>query len=405
MQFTYENVGVKALSADSRLEGGRYHARSVKVGDRECKTTRRFWNSFHGRFRIAPNVYNYYDHNEVFQRIGDRTTNQEIRVTIREPGDGFAMPELLAISSPKTPIMRYRYLAELMGKLGVKDLQYDNGSVTTQHAPRIGTEPFKIGADEFVNRFTLDTPIDGWGKPAVYVSLLRLICTNGAIGYHPCFRSEINLGQKNDTPTYAIERAIQNYNSEEGFTGIRQRFESAMNSWSSLRETRRLGDVVDGLHRGKNFNTQIGDERWELGAGGNRLIPSRARLAFENMTGDMRWEYGLTNLDTVTTKRSRLVPTKARVMDLINYASELATHHVNEGGSRALQAWIGETIGQEYDLEGTGLKFPEFKDFFLQRQTELTEKDQSQKDSAVARLAAARVRLGLDSAAPAPSAN
>src|SRR5688572_8494484 len=140
MQFTYENVGVGTLSAESELRNGKYHAKSIMVGDRECQPTARFWNSFHGRFRIGPNVYNYYSHNEVFDRIKERTSNREIRVTIKEPTERRERPLLLAISSPMTAIMRYDALAGLMAKLDVRELKYSDGIVSTEHAPRVGSE-------------------------------------------------------------------------------------------------------------------------------------------------------------------------------------------------------------------------------------------------------------------------
>jgi hypothetical protein len=48
----------------------------------------------------------------------------------------------------------------------------------------------------------------------------------------------------------------------------------------------------------------------------------------------------------------------------LNFASELATHHAQPAGSRALQAYIGGFISEEYDLEGTAENVTEFADFF-----------------------------------------
>ena len=53
-----------------------------------------------------------------------------------------------------------------------------------------------------------------------------------------------------------------------------------------------------------------------------------------------------------------------RVYDLLNFSSELATHHSDAAGNRALQAYIGSLISEEYDLEGTAENVTEFADFF-----------------------------------------
>lgn len=51
--------------------------------------------------------------------------------------------------------------------------------------------------------------------------------------------------------------------------------------------------------------------------------------------------------------------------DLLNFASEVATHHANEVGGRTVQAYIGDLISNEYDLEGTADHFSNWKDFFI----------------------------------------
>jgi hypothetical protein len=54
-------------------------------------------------------------------------------------------------------------------------------SSPSEHAPRYNPT-FQIARDGFQNKFVLDTPIDGYGRPAVYLSMLRLICANGLVG-------------------------------------------------------------------------------------------------------------------------------------------------------------------------------------------------------------------------------
>lgn len=352
----------------------------MNVDGIDCRPTRRFWNSLHARFGLSPSIYKLYDHMDVFNRIAERYKKHDIRVTIERTGGSGA--QLLAVSNPENAIIRYDQLQDIMAPLGVTNLQYSNGIVTTNHTPKQNSEPFAIGPDQFCNKFSVDTPIDGYGSPATYVSLMRLVCTNGMIGYSPAFRSEINIGSRKDMPTFAIERAIQNFNSDEGFADIRARIGSAMNSWASIREARALEKVIYGLHSGNDFRTDAGKTSQYMGSDGVwRYTQSKAQKSFDAMIGNLRDFYRISNLDTLSPKKLRSLPCNCRVMDMINFASELGTHHCSDAGNRKLQAWIGETIGQEYDLEGTGTEFPEFNTFFLERYREQRTAQIEEKDA------------------------
>ena len=189
---------------------------------------------------------------------------------------------------------------------------YRGGVVRSTHVPRSGEHGFHIGPDQFRNRFVVEAPIDGFGQPRIYLSLLRQVCSNGAVGYSPAFRSDIRMG--NDA-AYTLERALGQFDHDEGFAALRQRFESAQKSWASIRETMllhktisRLGDGRDGRLRGRRLHEEL-----------NRVA------------GDLNALYGLANLETLSAKRQRVLPAKCRVYDLINFASELATHGAAAG--------------------------------------------------------------------------
>jgi hypothetical protein len=74
---------------------------------------------------------------------------------------------------------------------------------------------------------------------------------------------------------------------------------------------------------------------------------------------------GLANLDALSVKRQRTLPAQAKVYDLLNFASEVATHHATAAGNRTLQAFLGDLISNEYDLEGTGEHLGDWRDFFI----------------------------------------
>ena len=65
------------------------------------------------------------------------------------------------------------------------------------------------------------------------------------------------------------------------------------------------------------------------------------------------------------------LPAKCRVYDLVNYASEVATHHADSAGAWQLQAYIGKLIADEFDLEGTADGGADFDAFFVPQQAEV----------------------------------
>ena len=85
-----------------------------------------------------------------------------------------------------------------------------------------------MSGDSFQNKFIIETPIDGYGRPSVYLSMLRLICSNGMVGYSPTFRSELATGKGENGVSFVLERVLEGFNNEDGYAALRQRFESAI---------------------------------------------------------------------------------------------------------------------------------------------------------------------------------
>jgi hypothetical protein len=101
------------------------------------------------------------------------------------------------------------------------------------------------------------------------------------------------------------------------------------------------------------------------GDGASEFEGSPLFSSFHKMTGDLTRIYGLASMDTLSVKRQRTLPTACKVYDLLNFASEVATHHATEAGNRTMQAYIGDLISGEYDLEGTVDRFGDWRDFFI----------------------------------------
>ena len=303
----------------------------LRVQNKWYATSRRFWTSFFARFGFSDSIFKYYTHQEVFDRICERKPDTKLRFCLDDR-------RALAISNPNKELMKVSSFEKIVHRFAGEDVEYDGGVVTSTYTPTSGEHLFKIGPDAFYNRFMLETPMDGYGKPSIYLMMLRQVCSNGAVAYAPAFRTEITVG---DNPEYNLERALQSFDSDEGYSALRQRFEASQLAPASLWECLRLHKRLKGLN------------------------DKDAIKAFDKVVGDIYNHYGVANLDAISEKKLRLLPAKCKVYDLINIASEVSTHKTKGEESRSLEAWLGSTISGEFDLEGTSKAKGDFQGKFL----------------------------------------
>lgn len=326
----------------------------------------RFWSSLYSRFQINNAFFKFFDHQEVFQRITEVEKNDKIRVTIernRDTGDS----RLLAATGLNKPVVVYDDFLDILQKFQTDPggVRYHNGVVVSTHSPRIGQSEFKIGGDQFTNKYELHCPVDGYGTPSVYLSLLRWICSNGAVGFAKAFQTTLALGSGSDNVTYTLQRALDSFTNDEGYALMRGRFELAAHSWASIREHQSLYRVLLGLQNDPIFRETAKDWR-KADSNDLAMSPGNALMkAYDRYLGDPFKIYN-NDPNLMSAKRQRSLPMSCKVYDLFNFATELATHHVSERGARQLQAWVGEMLSNDYDLEESCDHFSDWRDLFLQ---------------------------------------
>lgn len=314
----------------------------VDIEGQRCVTSARFWKSIFQTYRFGASTFRYFQPQEVFSRICEVSRYDALRVVIEHHEKG--PPVALAVSRPGNALVSIDQVRELSQTHGATESFYGNGVMSCTFMPKSGEHSQAIGRDDFANRFLLDVPIDGFGDARIHVALLRLICANGAIGYNRAFASDIPSSK---APYHTLTRAIECFDHADGFAALRERFLAAQSSWASVHDAHTLQ---------RRLVKAIVTER----GGKTALLENLDRL-----TGRLREYYGVTNLDTLPVRRQRLLPVKCRVYDLLNFASEVATHAVEPDSARHLQAWIGDTLADEFDLEGTAGEVKEFADLLL----------------------------------------
>ena len=339
------------------------HTEDLLMHGQPVKTSRRFWHSLQVRFGFTANIFRYFSHAEVFQRISTKAPDDKIRWCL-ERNTETNTTRLMAVSNPKTAVIPHDDLENLLNRHRAKETLYHEGVVRSCHTPRHAT-PFTISGDGFEAQYVIETPIDGFGKPSIYLAMLRQICSNGAVAMTPAFRSEINLGRGGANATFGLVRALEGFNNEEGFMALRQRFESSTRSWASVNEVTRFGRLLVGMVNAKEVPGRLVAPKIKGADGASLMDGSPMMHAFSKMAGDLTSIYGLANMDALSAKRQRTLPSACRVYDLLNFASEVATHHAKPAGGKRIQGFIGELVSGEYDLENTVDQFADWKEFFL----------------------------------------
>lgn len=310
--------------------------------------TQRFLTSFLARIGQGKSIFNLYTHAEVFQTATERLTDDgefTSRVTLAYPEDQ-ETPELLSAVSPGKAILKYDDLIDVLDRWGGEKLSYEDGEVISEHTPRSGEHNFSIGPDQFCNRFVINTPIDGYGRPKTYLALLRLVCVNGMVAMSKLFRSDVGKGSEDTLG--CLLRVLESYDSDEGFSALRQRMASSQNSWASISEA---SDLFKLLFRLSDQGCFRDDD----------VLPE-----FHELIGDIREDYGIVQEDAISKKRQKALPVRCTVAHLLQFASEVSSHRMVDKANR-VQSWMGQTFAEEYDLEGSLEKCPEFKDFFKKK--------------------------------------
>lgn len=377
--YNYSKMRDLNVLTEPDAKTGKPTVTAVEVDGEPMRPTPRFWVSLFSKWGINKACFKFFDFPEVFSRISEREPNDRVRICVERSG-GNTRPTLLAATNPDNPIVVYNELLEKLNAFDGQDIRYHEGIVESIHTPRV-TDTFKVAGDAFQNRFCMSSPIDGYGSPNLYLMLLRMVCVNGMIAMSKAFKSSLSLGKGGDEVGHSIARALDSFNNEEGYSALRQRVEVATRSWASVYEAESLYSTLVKLHSNNQIKTDVdlamgGSIRRVLGLNddnrdeaGNEFKKTPYLAAYHRLTGDVQHIYGIANMDALSQKRQRVLPTKASAYDLINLATEVATHYTKPGADRVLNGWVGNFIGSgnEFDMEQTMDQYKDFSDFLVER--------------------------------------
>ena len=338
--------------------------------------TQRFIGSLtsnYGSLGLSTKLFNLFSHKEVFDRMSDRCSEGFGYATYEKGGKSY----LLGARKPGKALAQYDGTMEMLHDNDGQEIRFnpDAGTITSWHTPQHVGE-FQIGGDMLTPKFVTEIPIDGFGQPQIYLSMIRQVCTNGMIGYGKAFRTQINLGTADADVIHSVARHIDSYNNEEGFEAIQSRLDASTQSWASIGE---VAAVTKLLSNTAMTAPAKAPERFdfEVEAQFANSDAYKVNKAFRNMTGDIQNLYGLASLDALSKKKLAAMPAHCTMYELLNFTTEVATHFVkNPNEAKKFQAQVGNFLGNEYDLEGTKAAYPDFADWYVGNEDYATERQE-----------------------------
>lgn len=340
----------------------------IQFKDRDGKertviASERFWRSLASKVGFAESIFKLFTQEEVWERIKesrlltnddrDSGTDGRLRLVVDTRTNG-----ALALTSADKGYVNYEKYLGMADEHGGEDFRYSDGIITSVHDCTGSCPVLKVVDEDFRPRIYVETPIDGYGHPNVYLGMLREVCVNGIVAMSTAFRTEVNASQRvHDDGTnpimFTLDRMFETFSNDEGFDALARRLEKARTTPLSLAEASRFMRILQ-THRSKFDPEEI--------------------QHFEQLMGDFCHAYGIVDPKQLSKKKMAMLPTAATVYDTINFFTEIVTHHTKGTNrndvrfTRVAQAEIGRMLGNTsgFDLEDTddesfaGKEYPAF---------------------------------------------
>ena len=210
----------------------------------------------------------------------------------------------------------------------LQDFSYHDGIITGRFD--LG-EAWDIPNDsKYGVHISTEVPVDGMGTPETTLATWRQVCSNGAVAEAPLFRTKMEV---KDNSGEHFRRLLRSFSNPRGVEMLHERLIAANGTKAS----------VDEVYQAESFiRRQVRDARHQM------LLCERLQEVADNPCV----RYGVTDLGAIGERRRGLLPTGASVADVMNFISELNTHHGELLKNRnAADGLLGEYYARSYDLE------------------------------------------------------
>ena len=320
----FEPVPVTPREMVGMLDCDASKINGLVIGQSTYKLSDRFYKTLASELGIPFGVFGFFSPFEVMTRAAEKEPLLPLRVTV-DIEQGLA----LGLTQNKGVPMPVKYIENVLHEdRRLQEIEYGNGMLS---AMLDLDDPWDVPNDSTYHvRVRCRVPVDGVGMPDMSLATWRQVCSNGAVAEAPLFRTKMEI---KDNSGEHFRRLLASFSNPSGVEMLQERMYAAAGTKASV------GEVVllEGLIRRSVANTR-----------NQMLLRERLNMIAENPCV----RYGVTDLTNIGMKKRPLLPVGCSVADLLNFASELATHHANLlKADSTLHSFSGTVLSKGFDLE------------------------------------------------------
>ena len=309
--------------ADSVVEeNGRFKALAIE--GEEYKPSQRFLKGLSQRMKVPLSVFELFTPLEVIRRAAERVPDLQLRLTV----DRGKRQALALIEDKGVPMPAGNIEIIMKEDRRLQDFDYHDGVITGRFD--LGEAWDIQGDSKYGVHISTEVPVDGMGTPEATLATWRQVCSNGAVAEAPMFRTKMEV---KDNSGEHFRRLLRSFSNPRGVELLHERLIAANGTKAS----------VDEVFQAESFiRRQVRDARHQM------LLCERLQEVADNPCV----RYGVTDLGAIGERRRGLLPTGASVADVMNFVSELNTHHGELLKNRtAADGLLGDFYARSYDLE------------------------------------------------------
>lgn len=324
----------------------------IEGEDKPMRATGSFWQSIFSRYAINSQIFNLFTPEETFERIVQCHGDDKMQLMTYQSdeavdGEGNQVPQVFSTCLLGRNFSKFDQVLDMEVNEGAvaRFSSAGNGRIMVE-SPLVGASDFEICGDAFGGYFVTSIPIDGYGSATSAPMLLRRVCTNGAVAMAPVFQSKISKGKNPVESVNRISNSLTHYAGEEALLAASERFKAAANSKASIREVMEFWSALCKQFPGSDSKCK--DEA-------EKDLFTHVQNKYYGLTGDAITLYGVFSNTAMSRRKMSLLESRCTMYELLNFATEVRSHHVNVSGKSVLDGLVGQTIATEFDLENSEL--------------------------------------------------
>ena len=334
----FEPIAVSPRELVNQLDADTASLRGIIVDGERYSVSQRFLKGLASRMKVPYTIFNLFTPLEVINRSAERQPDMAMRVTLdRQKKVALGLVEDKGNTLPINSVVSY-----LRQDPRTQKIDYEEGII---RATLDMNDSWEIPGDSaYKVQLSCQIPVDGMAQPEINLATFRVICSNGAVAEESAFRSKMEI---KDNSGMHFHRLLQSFSNRSGVEMLHQRLLDANATKASVAELLEVDAMLRRLVSERHNQMLLRERLLDLG---------------DNPCA----RYGVTDLVNIGEKKRSLLPVGCSVADLLNFTSELGTHHRNllrETGP--LNAFHGRMLAKSFDLEDMYKNTVRARDFHL----------------------------------------